>query len=103
MATPVGPLPVGASPQLILDAIEISILYASVCNLPDRLGRIVFSIADPGHPHPAILDQDLADDLYQIDLFSRANERLVAAIDGSERAIGGPQLFLDAHALRDLS
>ena len=34
MATPVGPLPVGASAELILDAIEISIVYASVCEPP---------------------------------------------------------------------
>ena len=41
--------------------------------------------------------------VHQFDLLSGANERLVAAIDGSERAVGGPQLFLDAHALRDFS
>ena len=84
-----------------LDAVEISVVKSGVRDPPPR--RAFFSISDPRHSDSAILHQDSADGVYQVDLLSRANERLVAAIDGSERAIGGPQLLLDAHALRDLS
>jgi hypothetical protein len=65
--------------------------------------RVLLSIPDPGHPHPAILDQDSADGLCQFDFLCGANEGLVAAIDGAKGAVGGPQLFLDACALRDFS
>jgi hypothetical protein len=74
-----------------------------VRNLPDPSRRTLFSITNPGHPHTAILDQDSAYGLHQFDLLCGANERLVAAIDGSEGAVGGSQLLLDAHTLGDFS
>lgn len=90
----------GVAPANV-DAIEISILEACVRNLPDPPRRALFSITDPGHPHTAILDEDSADGLHQLDFLCGPNERLVAAIDGSQGAVGGSQLFLNAHALRD--
>ena len=99
MATPAGPAPCGRSAQLMLSRYPSSNPACAIGWIVAR--RVLCQIPDPGHSHAAVLDQHFADGLYQLDLLCGANERFVAAIDGSQGAVGRPELFLDAHALRD--
>ena len=90
-----------AAHELNIDPVEITVVESCIGDPPNPRCRVLFSIPDPCHSHSAILDQDSADGLRQFYLVGGANERIVAAIDGSQRAIGRPQLILDAHSLGD--
>ena len=101
MATPVGPRPVRASAQ------PTSMLSRYPSSNPAcAIRRIVRAAFSSRYPTQAIRMPPSSTRIRQtasrqLDLVCGANERFVAAIDGSEGAVGRPQPFLDARALRD--
>ncbi len=68
-----------------------------VSGLGDRSDRFVFvelTVADPGHPKAADLDQDPANRLQQLVLLGRADEGLVTLVERLQRSIQPGQFFL---------